>query len=529
MLQNHASGRNVPMKSPGRAVRAGSALRPAAVLFLGALLLTLPPRDASALGFEKGKLAGEVTGYGEANVTVPLRRDTPHEDPSGIIRAEGVLDVGKSFRLKLSPRLFYDGTVQEPKDANPLQSFSQVYPGKPLQIEAEEAYLEVDQAYWEFKGGIQKVQWGKLDEINPTDNLNPQDFSRFVLDKRVDRKIGVPMLKLDVFPPQWETFRIEAVWVPVFVPFRMARPGERWFPPIFYVGPSVDIPYPGTSLVVPVAVRERIPEPDLPARSFENSQAAMRVSKTVRNVDLALSYFYGFDTFTPVYRGEGWLDVSLSGFPPTPRVSYSIDLLPQFDKVHVWGLEVSSAIGAFTLRSEWAYFKGSYHSVSMKPEVLMESIPIPPLSELASRLVEDWIRTGQPRTVIRLDPELSLKRDAIRGGVGVDYLWKEHLFTAQILVEHIRNWDPRLLMDEFDVFGTLDFRFSFLDGALNAELAGMVNFSQESLLLAPEVSYKITPAVTGTARLVFIDGPFYSLIGQYTDNDQVQVRVRYSF
>jgi len=113
--------------------------------------------------------------------------------------------------------------------------------------------------------------------------------------------------------------------------------------------------------------------------------------------------------------------------------------------------------------------------------------------------------------------------------VGVDYLWKEHLFTAQILVEHIRNWDHRLLMDEFDVFGTIDLRFSFLDGALNAELAGMVNFSQESLLLAPEISYKITPSVTGSARLVYIDGPFYSLIGQYTDNDQVQVRVRYSF
>jgi len=507
----------------------GPALLPAALLLLGLFPLLLPHRPVQALTFERGSVAGEVTGYGEANVTAPLRRESPHEDPSAVMRAEGVLDLGKSWRVKFSPKISFDGTVREPRDDNPLQSLNRVYPGKPFCLEAEEAYLELVRESWELKGGIQKVQWGKLDEINPTDNLNPQDFSRVVLEKRVDRKIGVPMLKFDLYPPRWDTLRLEAVWVPVYVPYRMARPGERWFPPVFFVGSGIDIELPWFPGPVHVNLTEEIPEPGLPPRTFENSEAALRISKTVKNLDFALSYFYGFDSFTPVYRGEGWLEVSLGEFLLQRQASYAIKLLPQFDKVHVWGLEVSAAVGSFTLRSEWAYFKGSYHSVSMNPEVLMEAIPIPPLSELASRLVEDWIRTGEPRTEIRLDPELSLKRDAVRGGVGVDYLWKEHLFTAQILVEHIRNWDHRLLMDEFDVFGTIDLRFSFLDGALNAELAGMVNFSQESLLLAPEISYKITPSVTGSARLVYIDGPFYSLIGQYTDNDQVQVRVRYSF
>ena len=493
-------------------------------LFLASIFFC--PEPGSAISWEKGDVFGEVTGYLEANATAPLRRNTPDEDPSGILRLEGTLDVGDSFRFRFSPKMSYDGTVLKPRDDNPLESFSKVYPAKAFQIEADEAYVEWIQKLFELKCGIQKVQWGKLDELNPVDNINPQDFSKFVLYKRVDRSIGVPMVKLDAYPPLWG-LAMEAVWVPVFVPYRMARLGERWFPPVFYVDPVIDVQYPGTSSVIPVEIHEQVPEPHLPPRTFENSEMAFRLSKTIQNVDIAVSYFHGYDTYTPVYRGEGWLDVSLDGF--TPKVSYIVDLLPQFDRIHVWGLELSAAIGEFTVRSEWAYFKGSYHSVSLESDVLMESIAFPSLGDIASRMVQNLIETGELRAVMRLDPEIALKRDSVRGGVGLDYVWKEHLLTAQVLVEHIRNWDSRLLMDEFDVFASVDFRLSFMDDSLNLDLAGMYNFTQESVLLSPEVAYRITPSIKGTLRAIYIDGPRESLIGQYKDNDQIQVRVRYSF
>ena len=55
----------------------------------------IAPTPLFALSFQKGEVFGELTGYLEANVTVPLRRNTPHEDPSGRLYLEGVLDIGE--------------------------------------------------------------------------------------------------------------------------------------------------------------------------------------------------------------------------------------------------------------------------------------------------------------------------------------------------------------------------------------------------------------------------------------------------
>lgn len=505
------------------AARPGSSRVPTVALVLLAWFVFANP--VFALTFEKGELSGELTGFLEAGATAPLRRGTPQEDPSALLQLRGVLDIGSSLHFAVTPKFSYDGMVRDPRDWNPLASFREVYPGKPFLVELDEAYVRYSRKRWDFKAGILKVQWGKLDEFNPVDNLNPQDFSKYVTFKKIDRKIGVPMVKLDVFPPVLD-LTVEAVWVPVFVPYRMPRSGEKWFPPIFYIPQSVDVGIPG---IPRVRIHENVPEPDLPPGTFENSQAALRVSRTFRNVDVALSFFHGYATATPVFRGEGWLDVSLIGFPPRLDPLYTIDLLPQFSKVNVYGLELATAIRSFTVRTEWAYIQGAYHTVDVTLDNVLQIVDIPSVEQIAGMILENLITTGQARAVVRLDPNLSLKRDAIQGGVGVDYLWGDHLITAQVLVNHIRQYDRRLLMDEFDVSAALNLRFSWLYDSLNADLTGMYNFSERSLVLTPEVAYRFTPNLRGSVRAVYIEGSRDTFIGQYRGNDQVMVRLRYSF
>ena len=205
------------------------------------------------------------------------------------------------------------------------------------------------------------------------------------------------------------------------------------------------------------------------------------------------------------------------------------DLLPQFNKVNVYGLELATAIRSFTVRTEWAYIQGAYHTVDVTLDNVLQIVDIPSVEQIAGMILENLITTGQARAVVRLDPNLSLKRDAIQGGVGVDYLWGNHLITAQVLVNHIRQYDRRLLMDEFDVFAALNLRFSWLYDSLNADLTGMYNFSERSLVLTPEVAYRFTPNLRGSVRAVYIEGPRDTFIGQYRGNDQVMVRLRYSF
>ena len=84
-------------------------------------------------------------------------------------------------------------------------------------------------------------------------------------------------------------------------------------------------------------------------------------------------------------------------------------------------------------------------------------------------------------------------------------------------------------MDEFDISALVDLRFSWLDDSLNADLAAMYNFSEESVVLTPEIAYRFTPNLRATLRFLYIDGPRETFIGQYKDNDQIMLKARYSF
>ena len=505
-----------------RIVRPFPTTAAAAFLVLTLCLAT----KAFAFSMEKGPFYGDLTGYLEGNFTIPLHRDTPPEDPSGRLKLEGTGDLGESLRFKLITRMTYDGTVRPPKDWNPLQEFDQVYQGKPFLIEFQDAYMQVTRDTWDLTVGIKRVTWGVLDERSVVDNINPQDYSRFLLESLAERKIGVPMVKLDWYPRWVSGLRLEAVWVPVYVPYRLARPGERWFPPVLLVPNSIDT---GIEGLPPVNLIANYAEIGLPPRTLKNSEVGFRVSRSFSGFDLAVSYFHGFDSNTPAFRGEGVLEVSLINQPPFVAADYFVNVVPDPARIHVWGLEATKVVGPVTLRGEWAFVKGGRYTLNILEGDIEDIIQIPDLEELALQVLANWAATGVPSTSVRLDPLLSLKKDVMRGGIGVDYLYGDHLFTAQLLADYILDHDPRLLSREVEVFASVSLRFSFMDASLEPELALMYNFTRSTVLLRPEVSYKFLPDLKVTARLVFVEGPRDSLVGQYKDNDQIQFLFRYSF
>ena len=85
--------------------------------------------------------------------------------------------------------------------------------------------------------GIQKFAWGRLDEINPTDNLNPEDFRHGITADEIDRKIGVPALRANTYS---DIVNVELAWIPWFVPYRLPTPEERWFPGVLQPPSSID-------------------------------------------------------------------------------------------------------------------------------------------------------------------------------------------------------------------------------------------------------------------------------------------------
>lgn len=75
--------------------------------------------------------------------------------------------------------------------------------------------------------GTQNVMWGRVDEISPTDRMARADLTRAVLDKLPDRRRAVPATRMEYFG---SGYKLDAVWLPVFVDAVMAHPKSVWYP-----------------------------------------------------------------------------------------------------------------------------------------------------------------------------------------------------------------------------------------------------------------------------------------------------------
>lgn len=121
----------------------------------------------------------------------------------------------------------WDGTVERPiRDHSLLRLYDKVYLSNTPYLEFKELYIGFAAGDMELRGGVQRYAWGRLDEYPPNDLLNPWDYTRFVLRPLEDRKIGVPSLSASFSREAWG---LDLVWIPVFVPYRLSRPNERWF------------------------------------------------------------------------------------------------------------------------------------------------------------------------------------------------------------------------------------------------------------------------------------------------------------
>jgi hypothetical protein len=120
--------------------------------------------------------------------------------------------------------------------------------------------------------GFSRVVWGRLDELQPTDVVNPLDVSRFFFEGRSEARLAVPLLRAIVYAGEHAS--VEGIYVPFFRPGRFDRLDEPSSP--FNLAPAV-----------PHADRT-------PARTAGNAQGGARASVTSGRVDWSVSGYRGF-------------------------------------------------------------------------------------------------------------------------------------------------------------------------------------------------------------------------------------------
>ena len=138
--------------------------------------------------------------------------------------------------------------------------------------EPRELKVTVHGKRFDVGAGLARVVWGRLDELQPTDVINPIDVSRFFFEGRSEARLAVPLVRGTLYAG--DKASLEGIYVPVFRRGRFDRLAERSSP--FNLAPSA------------IAFSDLTPG---------SSQGGARLSATSGRVDWSISAYRGFRPF----------------------------------------------------------------------------------------------------------------------------------------------------------------------------------------------------------------------------------------
>ena len=503
--------------------------------------------SAAAVDFSAGPVEMEIGGTVEFSGVIPFSKQAPSEDPCArlVFDYNAVFSSAAEFTARLEG--LYDGSVKNPSNSSPFAAWDEVFPDQNPYVELDEAYVSLFLGMFDIRAGVQKFSWGTLDEINPTDNLCPKDFRHPFGLTSLEQKIGVPSVDVS-FYPSFDDIEIKGVWIPFWVPYRMSDQGERWYPPLFEAPETMDI---RKSLVeemveglippgfidwalrpagdtLQVEITQTNDDSDRPPRSLSHSAFAFKLARTIGSVDLSVSYFNGYDP-KPVFGAEGRV-LSEVGFRPSKQdiFLYDLTLYPFHRRIQVFGADAATARGAFTFRAEAAYFKGRYINIGLQNlDKIIEDTPGPEsLDE-----IDLAPRSGGGLTMeFPFNPRLTFQKDVVSAGAGMDYQWGSYIFSLQAVLDHILDYrDEPLVFEEYEVMVTLGLHATFLNDALAVEGGLGINPAQNLLLFKSRADYLYSDNISFGLDIVLLDGSLLSPFGQFSKNDQIGLRVSYSF
>jgi hypothetical protein len=168
-----------------------------------------------------------------------------------------------------------------------------------------EGYLSASLGEADFRLGKQIIVWGRADQLNPTDNLSPRDYTLFSVDSD-DQREGTMALKSTY---HFAELALTGILLPDFQANKL---------PIF-----------GANGVV---FNESIPK---------GGQYALKLEQSGQAVDWSLSYFQGYD-LNP--------DIGINSFQ-----AGTLFLSLQHNKIRVLGADAATVLGRYGLRTEAAY------------------------------------------------------------------------------------------------------------------------------------------------------------------------------
>ncbi len=351
---------------------------------------------------------------------------------------------------------------------------------QPWRLDMYEAYVDLYGLIlddMDVRIGKQRIAWGTADKLNVVDNLNPDDFED-ILD--LGRKIPTTAIRLDYYPGD---FTVTGVVVPVFTPAR--SPSSSWqVPASFPLPPELSL----GSLTDEVTLPDERPQ--------DTASIGLRIKKELLGYDCSVSYVYGPDDWP--------LPSAVNMTPADTLGTVDIHTTLEYPKQQVVGMDIAGAIKDVGVWAECALF--------VPAEATYTAVTAPGETSLQLALSDD---------------------PYVKYVVGGDYTFRNGLYVnGQYLHGFFTDRGPDGLEDYFLVAFERDFLHGDLRArlAFAAEIADFGDVANRSAFFGgPEITYYPTDSAEIAAGALLLEGDSSTQFGQFSDNDEIYIKVKYSF
>lgn len=329
---------------------------------------------------------------------------------------------------------------------------------------------------FDLRAGIGTIVWGRLDEVQPTDVINPLDASKYLLQGRADARLPVTHARVRWFAGEHAT--LEGVWVPLFTRGRYDVLDEGSSPFNLLADAARCTPSPACPPIAGFTRNE-------PPRSLRSSQGGARLNATTGRVDWAVAAYSGFPGFGRISVGPIGLPPPVPGEPPIPYPPVLVfEDYPRFTMV---GGDFETVHGGWGTRGEVAFTTGD--------------------------------------TVFAPGSLLGVEGRSLRTGVGTDRKAGAYRLSGTLLVEH-RDADA---FDDTNVSVVVGGERGFARDTRKVQVFGAWNVSDASGFARTIATWSLRDnlALDGTIGWFFGEGD--DAISRFSERDFVAVSLKAYF
>lgn len=318
--------------------------------------------------------------------------------------------------------------------------------------------------------GNQLFEWGSADGFNPTDVINAQDYTKFILYSTRRRKLPKDVLAAKFM---FEPFELSFVYSPDYEADKLPPQGSPWAPALYelFVGDGLaDVSLNANP------TNER----------YKDSEYATRLVSRFSSFDLSLMYHWGVNRF-PIFEQT--------------LVNNAIVMQQVFRPRNAYGADLTFTVDRFGFRLESLYQVKNTYNLDSK-------------SEMA-----------------KTDPDGLITADELSFVAGVD---SQFFSTAYVNLQFIfsniyDSEDDASREDLFTFFGkymyALELRDSFMEDSLTLSLTSIWDEERNGYYFVPKAKYALTDSTELIVKANLFGGSDDSVFGLYKDNSGAFIQV----